>query len=61
MNKNDFIKIGEQRINKSMIVSYWSWREGRVAIKTAAGDDNEYIFSGTLADFEALLFDEVQS
>ena len=58
MKKSDFIKIGEQRINKSMIVSYFPYINDRVVLKAIDDADAEYIFDGTIEDFEALLFDE---
>lgn len=57
MKRSDFINIGGQRIKNDLIVMYWEHNNNRVAIRTTGDKDSEYIFGGTIEEFEALLFD----
>lgn len=58
MKRSDFINLEGHQVKKSDIVSFWQNREGTMVWFRTTEPDSEYSFTGTISEFEVLIFDE---
>lgn len=58
MKKSDFIKLEDEYIKKSEIIEYWPTKTNKVMFYVKERGD--YTYTGTLEQFEAELFNEVE-